>query len=237
MDTSETLAFHYLTSLHLGDVVYEPDGNVPPDFLVNGRIAVEVRRLNQNSEGRLGRPQGLEELVIPLRHKIQKCLREYGPSQDGECWYVGYGFRRPLDSWKVLRPLIDEALTEFKRSPERIRKKIKLTKRFNIDFFPAGVDHGSFYILGVHMDEDSGGWVMSELDRNLRICIAQKEAKVLPYRQKYPIWWLVLDDHIDYAVDYEDRERFKAEVTQRIRHSFDKIVLLDPRGKRRAFEF
>jgi hypothetical protein len=31
MDDSERLANHYLHSLNLGDVVYEPDGNIPPD--------------------------------------------------------------------------------------------------------------------------------------------------------------------------------------------------------------
>jgi len=48
MDSSETLAKEYLRFLGYTDIIYEPDGNIPPDFLVNGRIAVEVRRLNQN---------------------------------------------------------------------------------------------------------------------------------------------------------------------------------------------
>ncbi len=48
MDQSESHARDYLEHLGLGRVVYQPDGNVPPDFLVDGRIAVEVRRLNEN---------------------------------------------------------------------------------------------------------------------------------------------------------------------------------------------
>ena len=27
------------------EIVYEPNGNVPPDFLAHGRVAVKVRRL------------------------------------------------------------------------------------------------------------------------------------------------------------------------------------------------
>ncbi len=50
MDTSESLVRDFLLYRGYADIVYEPDGNVPPDFLIDGRIAVEVRRLNQNHE-------------------------------------------------------------------------------------------------------------------------------------------------------------------------------------------
>lgn len=117
MDKSEELAERYLTSLDLGEVVYEPDGNVPPDFAIAGTIAVEVRRLNQNHELEIGRTQGLEEVDIPLRRKMQKYLWSFAPSREGESWYVGYNFKRPLEPWKVLQPLLDRALREFHSSP------------------------------------------------------------------------------------------------------------------------
>ncbi len=47
MNRDERIVEGYLNSLNLGKAVYEPDGKVPPDFLVDGRIAIEVRRLNQ----------------------------------------------------------------------------------------------------------------------------------------------------------------------------------------------
>jgi len=50
MDSSERIVYQYLSYQGFSDVAYEPDGNVPPDFLLNGRIAVEVRRLNQNED-------------------------------------------------------------------------------------------------------------------------------------------------------------------------------------------
>ena len=65
MDETVLLADRDLRSLELGPVVYEPDGNVPPDFAIDGSIAVEVRRLNQNYEEPDG-AEGLEELRIPL---------------------------------------------------------------------------------------------------------------------------------------------------------------------------
>ena len=45
----ETAVDRFLRHSGFTDLVFEPDGNIPPDFVVEGRIAVEVRRLNQNS--------------------------------------------------------------------------------------------------------------------------------------------------------------------------------------------
>jgi|SRR5664280_227511 len=231
MDRSELLAKHYLESLHLGPVVFEPDGNVPPDFLLDGRIAVEVRRLNQNFESEDGTSRGLEETDIPLRQRMKKYLREFAVSRDGESWYVGYGFCRPLEPWAALEPLLRNALREFMASPSRQRTKLRLTKNFDIDFFEAGAVFDSFFVLGATDDTQSGGWVMYELQKNLHLCIAEKERKIAPVRQRYPEWWLVLDDRIDHAVDVQDRPLFEAEVRPRLQHSFSRLVLLDPSGR------
>jgi len=42
MKQEEKWVEEYLTHRGFRDIVYEPDGNVPPDFLVNGKIANEV---------------------------------------------------------------------------------------------------------------------------------------------------------------------------------------------------
>jgi len=236
MDKSEELAERYLTSLGLGRVVYEPHGNVPPDFAVGDCIAVEVRRLNQNYEAADGNTNGLEEKGIPLRQKMQKHLREFAASCNGECWYVGYDFKRPLVPWKTLRPLLDRALGEFYESPKRQPSKVKLAPHFSIDFFPASIDRGFFFVLAANMDYDSGGWTTAELERNLRICIAEKERKVSKLRSGYGEWWLVLVDHIGFSLNSDDRRRFKSDVVPRIDHTFDRILLLDPCDQREAFE-
>jgi len=236
MDDSERLADQYLRSLNLGAVVYEPDGNVPPDFSVAARIGVEVRRLNQNFEFVDGSREGLEQLSIPLWQRFKRFLPTIGPSQLGECWYVGLDFRRPLVEWRVLRPLIESRLRTFMLQPERAPITIDICSNLALDLFRAGKDHGSFFVLGASSDDDAGGWVMGEVERNLRLCIAEKERKIRPYRTKYSAWWLVLADHIDYGMDPADRITFRREVMPRLQHSFDKIILIDPRDHRRAFE-
>jgi hypothetical protein len=236
MDDSERLADQYLRSLGIGAVVYEPDGNIPPDFCIGGRIAVEVRRLNQNYEFSDGTRQGLEQLAIPLWKKFRTYLPSLGPSIDGECWYVGLDFRRPLEEWQALRPLIESKLRSFRAQPNRTQTVIQITRNLKIDLIRSGKDHGSFFLLGASSDDDSGGWVIGEVERNLRLCIAEKEKKIEPYRSRYPEWWLVLADHIDYSMDPDDRPAFKSEVMPTIPHRFRKIVLIDPRDHRRSFE-
>lgn len=236
MDPSERVAELYLQSLGMGSVEYEPDGNTPPDFLVAGRIAVEVRRLNQNHELPGGRYEGLEQLWIPLSQRLKKHLPSIGPSRNGECWYACIDFSRPLADWKILRPLLEAALRSFMSNPHRQQTTIQITPNFAVDLLRSGVDHGSFFVLGASSDNDSGGWVMGEVARNLRLCIEEKERKIAPYRSKYGSWWLVLTDHIDYSMDQEDRETFRSEVMPTIPHTFDRIVLIDPRDHTRAFE-
>lgn len=235
-DRTEQLTSQYLNGLGIGPVVYEPDGNVPPDFSVAGVIGVEARRLNHNYETPHGAMEGLEELSVRLWQRLRRYLREFAPSRNGECWYVYYKFRRPLEETSKLLPKIRAELLAFMNSPDRCGRGVAVTRNFDIVLERSCIDHGSFFVLGMSTDEDVGGWVMAEVERNVRICIAEKERKIAPYRARYREWWLVLVDHIDYGIDPEDRDHFRNQVMPRILHSFDRVVLLDPRDHQRALE-
>lgn len=47
MNKEEEIAKGYLETIS-NNVVFEPDGKIPPDFALDRTIAAEVRRLNQN---------------------------------------------------------------------------------------------------------------------------------------------------------------------------------------------
>lgn len=234
MDESEMLAERYIRSLGYTSVVYEPDGNIPPDFLIDGQIAVEVRRLNQNFKLPAGHSEGLEELAIPLWQKIKKLLLSLGPAKNGESWFIGFDFRRPLEPWQSLEAAIRNELQAFMNAPTRSKSTLTITENFQLDIFPAGHAHATFYLLGSGSDSDSGGFVLAEVRKNLELCIAEKDQKVAPFRSKYPEWWLILADHIGYGVDSEDNALFAEALA--FPHSWQKIVLLDPRNHKRAFE-
>lgn len=88
--------------------------------------------------------------------------------------------------------------------------------------------------VAITSDEDSGGWVYEELERNLRICITEKTAQIQPFRHRYAEWWLVFVDHVARGLDEYDQARFKS--TVHIEHSWDRIVLVSPSDFRNYFE-
>jgi hypothetical protein len=100
MDPTEKFFADHLSHRGYTNVVHEPDGKVPPDFLVNGVIAIEVRRLNQNYFDGTD-TKGLEEVAITLWKRIEQLASSLGPPVDGESWFVDLSFTRPVESWKT----------------------------------------------------------------------------------------------------------------------------------------
>jgi len=235
MDTSETLVSQHLTVRGFKDVKYEPDGKIPPDFLVNGSIAIEVRRLNQmHDDGSGTRPRGLEEAAIPFWKFVRRHLEELAPSPTGEGWYVHVRYGRPLPKAKIVGKQLDQILVPFISRPHRATFSERLPCGIEITVFPTTIKKPTFFQLGGVSDDEAGGWLLCEMETNLIRCIEEKTHKIERYRQKYPTWWLALVDHIGYGLDAFERELFRDRVT--VQHSFDKVILIDPKNPNRSFE-
>lgn len=231
MDRAEQIAEQYLKSCGFSKVVHEPDGNIPPDFLCDSNVAVEVRRLSQSwYDGKVRR--GLAEAEAPLLQRVERLLPTLGPPVHDHSWFVFYRFSRPLPKWKVIEPLIVRELKTFMANPIPFEKR--LLPEFELSVFAASKSHEDCFVLGGYSDAQSGGWVISEVTENLTHAIAEKTEKIAPYRHRYPAWWLVFVDLIAHGFDEFDRNAFRAEV--RLNHTFDKVVLLDPGDPQRFFE-
>jgi hypothetical protein len=234
MDETEKVANEYLLSLARGTVVYEPDGNVSPDFLVNGTIAVEVRRLNQNEITESGH-RGHEVTRIPLAARMRRLLSSFGPPPSGVSWFVSYDFGRPLPEWKKLNSALREYLLAFRDNPATEREaSATICKGFEIKLRRASNSHSEFFVPGGSADDDTGGSVFQETQKNLRLCIEEKTRKIAPHRHKYPEWWLVLIDRIGFGVESCDEKLYREHL--KFEHSWDKIVLVSPNNPRWAFE-
>ena len=77
------------------DIVFEPDGNIPPDFSIEGKIAVEVRRLNQNFFAG-DEVSGLEEDRIPLFKLLEESLKKFNSQYIGNSYWISIRFGRPI---------------------------------------------------------------------------------------------------------------------------------------------
>jgi hypothetical protein len=234
MNDSEKTIFEYLQSQNLGTVVYEPDGNVPPDFLVNGRIAVEVRRLNENVETAAGH-QGLEEISKPLNALVKNALAAMGAPVDGTSWFVFYTYSRPLPPWRELDILLRRALGQVRDQSNLERREIHVANKMHLRLTPASKVHPYLFILGGSEDHDSGGFVIAELAYNLRLCIEEKRSKVLKMKDRYPEWWLALEDRIAYgALDEQDQEHLRQLIQPDV--GWNKIILVSPLNSSIGFE-
>lgn len=231
MNREEAIAEIYLKSLGLGAVVHEPDGNRMPDFVVDGRIAVEVRRLNQHSMAS-GEPEGLETIEAGLVRFIDKLLPELGPADRNGSWWVSYHFERPLEL-KALKRDIPRVLREFAGVPSDGRHTLQLQPNFGIDLQPTSDAHEARFLLGAYNDYEAGGFVGSEIIRNATLCIAEKTAKMARVKDRYPEWWLLLVDRIGPRLNASERNDLPNHIEIA---PWDRVILLDPEDPARALQ-
>ena len=127
----------YLELQGFKDIVFEPDGNVTPDFLISGRIAVEARRLNQHHETETGEHEPLEALSKPLQKRLKKLLESFGPPAHGVSWFVSYTFKRPqlTKNWEAV---LREKLRAFLSTAPPEREAVITIDRNNCPGFRFG---------------------------------------------------------------------------------------------------
>jgi hypothetical protein len=221
-----SLRAEYLTYLGVKDIVFEPDGNVSPDFVVNGKIAIEVRRLNQHYSDKSGKPEGLEQLAMPLRQRLETLLRMLGPPTNNLSWWVSYRFKRPqlTRNWEVA---VREKLQAFQSATLKADEGvIEIDRNFRLRLMRASKPGKLAFILAGNTDSNAGGWVIPELEKNLTLCIAEKTRKIAPYRSKYPEWWLIFVDFVMGGMQ---------EPVQ-IKHNWDKVIMMHPSNYAGAYE-
>lgn len=233
MDSSEKLAEEALKAMGFTDIVFEPDGNVPPDFLANARVAIEVRRLNQNVDAGNGK-RGLEETSIPLWRKVQELAHSLGGPTD-ESWFVFIRFARPLRPWKKIRGPIRDALEDFKSQAVRQGGVLYSETNFQLEVIRASKPLEHFFRMGGNSDEQSGGFVVAEMLENIDHCAEEKLKKIEEYRSRYPEWWLVLIDHIGLGIDEHDKKQLLSHAKRPA--GWDKIVIVNPHNPDKWFEF
>jgi len=237
MDKTESLVKDHLEHRGFKRIVYQPDGNVPPDFLVEDRVAVEVRRLNENEPTSSGGFRGLETMRISTERKLRELLLSLGPAKSGASWFVGCTLRRPIPRWKKVEAELRRQLENFRdnESSQRL-SDIKVAGgglELHI-FHKATGPHPTCFLYGGTSDRDIGGFTFGETQKNLRMCVDEKTRKIARVRHRYPEWWLIFVDHIGFGVDACDQQLFREHLG--IDHNFDRVILLSPLDVTCAFE-
>jgi hypothetical protein len=236
MKWDEKIAERFLKSLNQGLVEHEPNGNVTPDFLLNTKTGVEVRRLNQNYVLPDGSLEGYEKVAASGWKAMERILKEFGPSVDGESWYVFFSVRSPVN-WGQCTAYVRKWLAEFKAAEHRHEQTLTFGDTFQLDLMRASKDAGGFFCLRGGGNADWDGAILAEVERNLRLCVAEKESKVARFKHGYGEWWLVFINRIDLGMNLIEYKDFWAELNPPIIHSFDRIFLVDPFNHTNWVEF
>ena len=140
----ELRAKRYLQQLNFTHVIYEPLGNVTPDFLLDKRVAVEVRRLNRNyiNADQLLHVENTEILIVK---KIKKIICAYQDNAYTNSASVSLQFIKTLDTHSI-RNIIKKVKKTLKQHMLHITntfkslstRKIKKLKRIFISTMNGG---------------------------------------------------------------------------------------------------
>jgi len=224
MKREEKIANDYFISGNFTKIQYEPDGNIPPDFLLNDSIAVEVRRLNQHYR-RQKNIVPLEQLEFQLIPRIRNLLKTIEAPEINSSAFLTISYGRPLKVDKKLIADIDNILQNHIQSIKEKREYI-IRHNLNIRIWPTKRKLSQIYEIGILSDHDSGGVVVGEIYQNLNIIIKEKALKIQPYLKKYSEWWLLVVDYIGFGLDNLDINQLRSLSLET--HPFKKVIILPP---------
>jgi len=228
MKKEEKIAKDYLGIIS-NDVVFEPDGNIPPDFKLNQVIAVEVRRLNKNIFGSI-KPKGIEQEEIPLIRALSKVFREFASPIPIERYRIKLRFSRPIGKISNIEAAAKSGLSIFLQNKPATPFEIALSRNVSITIYRANRKSTEIFYIGILSDRDSGGWVAPIYIENINHCIAEKTNKIQYFKSKYSEWWLILVDFLLGGIG----EPEKTNVIRHINKGADwkKIVIIHPETKK-----
>ena len=234
MNLDESIAHDMLSAIGYTNIQHEPDGNNPPDFLVDNRIAVEVRRLNENFFNS-SKPEGLEQLHLAIDRFFTKEINRGERNNENANWVIEVFYQRPLHLNRSKKRDVKNWLSDFKWGRTKERKKTFESNdgHLSVQLIPVQSSSRKFFIPGVFVDYDSGGWVSEVLKENLEFCINEKEEKIYRVKDRYETWFLILIDYIGflYAPPIDEIKESLDEFLSKYDLSaseFSQIILVDP---------
>lgn len=204
MKPEEIITEKYLKSLEIGNVIFEPDGNIPPDFKINNQIGIEVQRLNQYFfKG--NKPEALEQLDFPIWDAFTESLNSFDQHFQGKTYFVALRYERPLESnIKVIKAQMKHALTSFLVQNLETPAEMQVNEQVNFYIGKAKTSNGRLFLAAGKADMDAGGFIVSNYIENINLCIQEKNLKVNSVSQNYKEWWLLLVDTLGWGLDQND---------------------------------
>ncbi|PKN70089.1 MAG: hypothetical protein CVU52_09195 [Deltaproteobacteria bacterium HGW-Deltaproteobacteria-10] len=234
MKREEKITEDYLIASGFKDIVFEPNGNIPPDFSIEGKIGVEVRRLNQNYFTE-DKASGLEEDRIPLFKLFETTLKKFDAQYSGKTYWISIRFSRPIPNSKITQNAINHSLSDFLNNPYQLPCWIQATKTISLHVSESQPVTGRVFRFAAGVDRESGGFVLKEFINNFNYCMQVKSEIISKHYNKYNSWWLVLVDSIAYGFTEAEKKEIKSMVS--VNSLWDKVIVLDSLKGNNILEF
>ena len=218
----------------------------PPDFVVEGCYAVEVRRLNWMTD-RDGESKGIEDSEKPLERLVKKVLAHSCKSAGAFTVFVDctYPLDRALPKTKVVESQVRDAVMTFQEDMQRDLKSersprrwmIRLACGIELRFSPWNEVPGGDELVDVDVATASRGWVVADATANIARSIQEKTRKVVKRDRvnDFKAWWLVLVDHI-HAVPLREADLNKVRGALPPRDLWSRIIVVSPENPEWFFE-
>lgn len=228
MNRDEKAAETYLISQIRETKIYEPDGNIPPDFSLGSSIGVEVRRLNQNYfDG--STVEGLEQLDFSIHKSLRTVLTSYDKRYAGQSYWIGVQYERPFrGKTKKIKADMKKALDGFLEQGEHTPCSLHVNENVELTVFASRPVPNRIFRHAISSDDDSGGGVIQIYIDNITHCITEKTAKVKPHREGYCVWWLILVDNMGMGLIADETDEVKSALLSL--GAFTRVIVINHSG-------
>ncbi len=234
MNSDELIVKHFLEERD-HEVREHPLGkNSPPDLLVDGEIAIEVRRLNLHIDTPTG-PRPLEHDHHRLIGHLETLFKSFDRESDSH-WHVIASFKRPIGDWKKLKPKVNNACDRALQRKSHKDKLFseKISNGLELTFIRSSSPLNQTFSLDIPNDTDEGCLIYESISKNLKLCLKEKSSKIMPVVDKYSIWWLALVDHIDYCLSKDEWHSVCQQITDK--SPWRKILIVSPLNRTNFIE-
>lgn len=195
--------------------------NDPPDFLVDGRFAVEVTRLQPPHETH----------DIPFERAVERVLESFGhPNKYPGVIFVTCDAPQPrLPDRRTLEQELKQALNCM-----LLQGSIASGERFflncgvDVSLWPSTQTCGLQFELSDSSTGASHGGFPSDLTENIARCICEKSKTVRNQNREnlYSEWWLILIDYIEFTASKTSTELQQLRQDIQIREFWNRIIVV-----------
>ncbi|MFA9190786.1 hypothetical protein AAGV28_05320 [Flavobacterium sp. FZUC8N2.13] len=218
MKREEKTVETYFKSIGFQNIVFEPKGNRTPDFVIDEKIAIEVRRLNQFYNG-----IPIEKVKHNLLPKIISQIEAFKKESYSKSAFVGIRYTRPINYNKKIKDLIN-AILENHSSIMETSKKYKINDNLELEIFPSDKKLDTQYHFGSSIDFNEGGFVLANIYNSLKIIIPEKSKQIENYKSEYKTWWLALVDNIGNGLSQTEFSQLREIIDFNL--YFDKVFII-----------